>query len=104
MGNFSEQVRGDSPERRHRCRHRLVSRKSTARSNPASWGAARGGELLADTNLRAANVVSTWPKAGVYDGRTIAIVTHLPVRNHEQLRNDLIATLFYRQITAHPLA
>jgi len=60
-------------------------------------------ELLADTNLQGANVVSTRPQNdAVYDVRNLVVVTHLPVLGSQQLRNDLVAKPSYRRLTAIP--
>lgn len=60
-------------------------------------------ELLADTNLAGANVVSTKPAgAAVFDERNLVVVTHLPVLGHRQVHNDLVAEPVYTRLTAIP--
>ncbi|GAT68892.1 endonuclease [Planomonospora sphaerica] len=60
-------------------------------------------ELLAGTPLQGATLVSTRPAGdGVYNERNLVVATHLPVRSHRQLRNDLVATPSYKRLTAIP--
>ena len=60
-------------------------------------------DLLAGTNLQGADVTSTGPAGGgVYDERNLAVVTHLPVTAHQQLRNDLVSEPLYTRLTAIP--
>jgi hypothetical protein len=59
-------------------------------------------ELLTETNLAPAQLVSTEPVGGVYDERNQVVATALPVLAREQLRNDLVEELSYRRLTAIP--
>jgi endonuclease/exonuclease/phosphatase family metal-dependent hydrolase len=60
-------------------------------------------ELLTGTNLQDATLVSTKPASdSVYDQRNIVVATHLPVRAHQQIHNDLVDQPFYRRLTAVP--
>lgn len=60
-------------------------------------------QLLADTNLAGATLVSTREEGGgVFDERNLVIATRLPVLAVEQLSNDLVAKLQYRRLTALP--
>ncbi|WP_315097954.1 endonuclease/exonuclease/phosphatase family protein [uncultured Cellulomonas sp.] len=61
------------------------------------------GELLHGTPLQGASMTSTRPQSdAVYDVRNLVVVTHLPVTRAEQLRNDLVAPVSYRRLTAVP--
>jgi endonuclease/exonuclease/phosphatase family metal-dependent hydrolase len=61
------------------------------------------GQLLADTNLDGASLVSTKPDTdAVYDERNLVVVTHLPVVGRRQLRNDLVGKPTYKRLTALP--
>jgi endonuclease/exonuclease/phosphatase family metal-dependent hydrolase len=60
-------------------------------------------ELLADTNLAGAELVSTRTENDeVYDERNLVVATTFPVLGVEQLRNDLVDPLLYRRLTAKP--
>lgn len=60
-------------------------------------------ELLADTNLDGATLVSTKPSNdAVYDERNLVVATHLSVLKHQQLLNDLVAKPTYKRLTAVP--
>jgi len=60
-------------------------------------------QLLAGTNLEGATVVSTKPEGNaVYDERNLVVVTHLPILEHRQLRNELVVKPSYRRLTAVP--
>ncbi|NMR21162.1 endonuclease/exonuclease/phosphatase family protein [Cellulomonas fimi] len=60
-------------------------------------------ELLRGTNLEGAAMTSTRPQGdAVYDQRNLVVVSHLPVLHVEQLRNQLVAPLTYRRLTAVP--
>ncbi|GEA89093.1 endonuclease/exonuclease/phosphatase family protein [Cellulomonas cellasea] len=60
-------------------------------------------ELLRGTALEGATMTSTRTQGGeVFDERNLVVVSHLPVLAVEQLRNDLVAPLTYRRLTAVP--
>lgn len=61
-------------------------------------------DLLAGTNLAAAQLVSTQPTGGggVYDERNLVVATALPVTGQAQLRNTLVHELSYQRLTAIP--
>lgn len=60
-------------------------------------------ELLHGTSLEGATMTSTRTQGGeVFDERNLVVVSHLPVLAVEQLRNDLVAPLAYRRLTAVP--
>ncbi|WP_421733728.1 endonuclease/exonuclease/phosphatase family protein [Cellulomonas sp.] len=60
-------------------------------------------ELLRETPLQGAPMTSTRVQGGaVYDERNLVVVTHLPVTRVEQLRNDLVAPVEYRRLSADP--
>ncbi|HEY5788062.1 MAG TPA: endonuclease/exonuclease/phosphatase family protein [Microlunatus sp.] len=60
-------------------------------------------ELLAGTNLAGANLPSTRTEDGqVFDERNLVVATTFPVLDIQQLRNDLVAPLSYRRLTAIP--
>jgi endonuclease/exonuclease/phosphatase family metal-dependent hydrolase len=61
------------------------------------------GQLLADTNLAGAGLVSTRTENGdVYDERNLVVATTFAFLSDEQLRNDLVDPLLYRRLTAKP--
>lgn len=60
-------------------------------------------ELLAGTNLAGAQLASTrTANDEVYDERNLVVATTFPIFGVQQLRNDLVATLSYRRLTANP--
>ncbi|WP_421741507.1 endonuclease/exonuclease/phosphatase family protein [Cellulomonas sp.] len=60
-------------------------------------------ELLHGTPLQGATLTSTRPLSdAVYNERNLVVVTHLPVTGAEQLRNDLVAPVAYRRLSAVP--
>src|SRR5512135_443789 len=60
-------------------------------------------ELLTDTNLEGAPMVSTHPENdAAYDERNLVVVTHLPVVAEQQIQNSLIAKPQYMRLTANP--
>ena len=60
-------------------------------------------ELLTTTNLAAAHLASTQTADNeVLDERNLVVATTLPVFAVQQLRNDLVAPLSYRRLTANP--
>jgi exonuclease III len=60
-------------------------------------------ELLEDTNLAKATVVSTRTgNAGVFDERNLVVATNHHVLDHRQLANDLVAKPMYKRLTAIP--
>jgi endonuclease/exonuclease/phosphatase family metal-dependent hydrolase len=60
-------------------------------------------ELLNDTNLAGASMVSTKPADdAVYNERNLVVVTRLPVLGHQQLRNKLVNEPLYQRLTAVP--
>jgi endonuclease/exonuclease/phosphatase family metal-dependent hydrolase len=61
------------------------------------------GELLADTRLAGAEVVSTRDADdAVFDVRNLVVVTALPVTTHQQIRNQLVHAPHYTRLTAKP--
>jgi endonuclease/exonuclease/phosphatase family metal-dependent hydrolase len=60
-------------------------------------------DLLTGTNLAGAQLASTRTANNeVYDERNLVVATTFPVFSVRQLRNDLVATLSYRRLTANP--
>jgi endonuclease/exonuclease/phosphatase family metal-dependent hydrolase len=60
-------------------------------------------ELLAGTNLAGAQLASTRTTNNeVFDERNLVVATTFPVFSVEQLRNNLVATVSYRRLTANP--
>ncbi len=60
-------------------------------------------ELLTDTNLEGAPMVSTHPENdAAYNERNLVVVTHLPVVAEQQIQNKLIAKPQYMRLTANP--
>ncbi len=60
-------------------------------------------QLLAGTNLEAADLRSTKPQSeAVYDKRNLVVASTLPILDHEQLMNDLVEKPVYRKLTAEP--
>ena len=60
-------------------------------------------DLLTGTNLAGSNLPSTRTTNNeVYDQRNLVVATTFPVLAVQQLRNDLVAPLSYRRLTANP--
>lgn len=60
-------------------------------------------ELLQDTNLASAELVSTKPaRDAVFDQRNLVVATNYPVISARQIKNDLVDEPLYRRLTANP--
>jgi endonuclease/exonuclease/phosphatase family metal-dependent hydrolase len=60
-------------------------------------------ELLAGTNLAGAQLASTRTTNNeVFDERNLVVATTFPIFSVEQLRNNLVAAVSYRRLTANP--
>src|SRR5215218_9212282 len=60
-------------------------------------------ELLAGTNLAGAQLASTRTANNeVFDERNLVVATTFPIFSVQQLRNNLVAAVSYRRLTANP--
>ncbi len=61
-------------------------------------------ELIKDTPYEHYHIVSTKTKGGaqVYDVRNLVMLSKYNIESHQQIRNQMIPSLMYRQVTATP--
>ena len=85
-------------------RHRLLPGGQRPGTPGPAAGPAGPAELLAGTNLAAADPGQhrTVDGDGVYDERNMVVATTLPVLARQQLRNDLVAALRLPAAHRHP--